>query len=113
MAAGKSRRARVSLHAEQKGNHVLIKVSDDGAGIDELGVRELALRKGLISEAQAREMSRRELLNLLFLPGFSTARSVSGSMTANPRRCLGRVAVASTVVAVGWAGDSCRVSPRK
>jgi two-component system chemotaxis sensor kinase CheA len=77
MAAGKPRRARVSLRAEQKGNHVVIEVSDDGAGIDELGVRDMALRKGLITEAQAREMSRRELLNLIFLPGFSTARSVS------------------------------------
>ena len=77
LAAGKSRRARVSLRAEQKGNHVVIEVSDDGAGIDELGVRDMALRKGLITEAQAREMSRRELLNLIFLPGFSTARSVS------------------------------------
>lgn len=76
-AAGKPRRARVSLRAEQKGNHVVIEVSDDGAGIDELGVRDMALRKGLITEAQAREMSRRELLNLIFLPGFSTARSVS------------------------------------
>ncbi|QRK05326.1 chemotaxis protein CheA [Archangium violaceum] len=76
-AAGKPRRARVSLRAEQKGNHVVIEVSDDGAGIDEVGVRETALRKGLITEAQAREMSRRELLNLIFLPGFSTARSVS------------------------------------
>ena len=76
-AAGKSRRARVSLRAEQKGNHVVIEVSDDGSGIDELGVREAALRKGLITEAQAREMSRRELLNLIFLPGFSTARTVS------------------------------------
>lgn len=76
-SAGKSRRARVSLRAEQKGNHVVIEVSDDGAGIDELGVREAALRKGLITEAQSREMSRRELLNLIFLPGFSTARSVS------------------------------------
>jgi two-component system chemotaxis sensor kinase CheA len=76
-AAGKPRRARVSLRAEQKGNHVVIEVSDDGSGIDELGVREAALRKGLITEAQAREMSRRELLNLIFLPGFSTARTVS------------------------------------
>ncbi|ATB32498.1 chemotaxis protein CheA [Melittangium boletus] len=76
-AVGKPRRARISLHAEQKGNHVVIEVSDDGAGIDELGVRELALRKGLITDAQAREMSRRELLNLIFLPGFSTASSVS------------------------------------
>jgi two-component system chemotaxis sensor kinase CheA len=76
-AAGKSRRARVSLRAEQKGNHVVIEVCDDGSGIDEVGVREMALRKGLITEAQAREMSRREVLNLIFLPGFSTARSVS------------------------------------
>ncbi|HYO73491.1 MAG TPA: chemotaxis protein CheA [Archangium sp.] len=77
MAAGKPRRARVSLRAEQKGNHVVIEVSDDGAGIDELGVRDMALRKNLITETQAREMSRRELLNLIFLPGFSTARTVS------------------------------------
>jgi two-component system chemotaxis sensor kinase CheA len=76
-AMGKSRRARISLRAEQKGNHVVIEVSDDGSGIDELGVREMALRKNLITEAQAREMSRRELLNLIFLPGFSTARRVS------------------------------------
>jgi two-component system, chemotaxis family, sensor kinase CheA len=76
-AAGKPRRATVSLRAEQKGNHVLIEVSDDGTGIDEHRVREVALQRGLITEAQAAEMGRRELLNLIFLPGFSTARSVS------------------------------------
>ncbi len=77
VAAGKTRRATVSLRAEQKGNHVVIEVSDDGAGIDEHRVREVALQKNLITEAQAAEMGRRELLNLIFLPGFSTARSVS------------------------------------
>ncbi|WP_338865276.1 chemotaxis protein CheA [Myxococcus stipitatus] len=77
LAAGKSRRAVVALRAEQKGNHVVIEVSDDGAGIDELRVREVALSRGLITFAQAEEMGRRELLNLIFLPGFSTARSVS------------------------------------
>jgi two-component system, chemotaxis family, sensor kinase CheA len=77
VAAGKPRRASVSLRAEQKGNHVIIQVSDDGAGIDEYRVREVALQRGLITEAQAAEMSRREMLNLIFLPGFSTARSVS------------------------------------
>jgi two-component system, chemotaxis family, sensor kinase CheA len=77
VAAGKPRRATVSLRAEQKGNHVHIQVSDDGAGIDELRVREVALVRNLITAAQAQEMSRRELLNLIFLPGFSTARSVS------------------------------------
>ena len=77
LAAGKPRRAVVALRAEQKGNHVVIEVSDDGAGIDELRVREVALTRGLITFSQAQEMSRRELLNLIFLPGFSTARSVS------------------------------------
>jgi two-component system chemotaxis sensor kinase CheA len=77
VAVGKPRRATVSLRAEQKGNHVLIEVSDDGAGIDEHRVKEVALQKGLITLAQAQEMSRRELLNLIFLPGFSTARIVS------------------------------------
>lgn len=77
VAAGKSRRATVSLRAEQKGNHVVIEVSDDGSGIDEMRVREVAIQKGLITEAQANEMTRRELLNLIFLPGFSTARNVS------------------------------------
>jgi two-component system chemotaxis sensor kinase CheA len=75
--AGKTRRATVSLRAEQKGNHVIIEVSDDGAGIDEHRVREVALQKRLITPTQAVEMSRRELLNLIFLPGFSTARNVS------------------------------------
>jgi two-component system chemotaxis sensor kinase CheA len=77
VAVGKPRRATVSLRAEQKGNHVRIEVSDDGAGIDEHRVKEVALQKGLITLAQAQEMSRRELLNLIFLPGFSTARIVS------------------------------------
>jgi two-component system chemotaxis sensor kinase CheA len=77
VAAGKARRAAVSLRAEQKGNHVVIEVSDDGSGIDEQRVREVALQRNLITEAQAAEMNRRELLNLIFLPGFSTARNVS------------------------------------
>lgn len=77
LSAGKPRRAVVALRAEQKGNHVVIEVSDDGAGIDELRVREVALTRGLITFSQAQEMGRRELLNLIFLPGFSTARSVS------------------------------------
>jgi two-component system chemotaxis sensor kinase CheA len=77
VTSGKPRRATVSLRAEQKGNHVVIEVSDDGSGIDEHRVREVAIQKGLITEAQAHEMNRRELLNLIFLPGFSTARNVS------------------------------------
>ena len=77
LSAGKSRRALLRLRAEQKGNHVLISVSDDGSGIDEVRVREVALSRGLVTASQISEMTRRELLNLIFLPGFSTRSSVS------------------------------------
>ncbi|NOK19917.1 chemotaxis protein CheA [Corallococcus carmarthensis] len=77
LSAGKPRRAVVRLRAEQKGNHVVISVSDDGSGIDEVRVREVALSRGLVTPSQVSEMTRRELLNLIFLPGFSTRSSVS------------------------------------
>ncbi|RKH42605.1 chemotaxis protein CheA [Corallococcus llansteffanensis] len=77
LSEGKPRRAVVRLRAEQKGNHVLISVSDDGSGIDEARVREVALSRGLVTSSQVSEMTRRELLNLIFLPGFSTRSSVS------------------------------------
>ncbi|MFB1483947.1 chemotaxis protein CheA [Corallococcus sp. RDP092CA] len=77
LAEGKPRRAVVRLSAEQKGNHVVISVSDDGSGIDEVRVREVALSRGLVTPSQVSEMTRRELLNLIFLPGFSTRSSVS------------------------------------
>ncbi|GMU11188.1 chemotaxis protein CheA [Corallococcus caeni] len=77
LGAGKPRRAVVRLRAEQKGNHVVISVSDDGSGIDEVRVREVALARGLVTSSQVSEMTRRELLNLIFLPGFSTRSSVS------------------------------------
>ncbi|TSC22736.1 chemotaxis protein CheA [Corallococcus sp. Z5C101001] len=77
LGAGKPRRAVVRLRAEQKGNHVVISVSDDGSGIDEVRVREVALSRGLVTPSQVSEMTRRELLNLIFLPGFSTRSSVS------------------------------------
>ncbi|RKG50718.1 chemotaxis protein CheA [Corallococcus sp. AB011P] len=77
LGAGKPRRATVRLRAEQKGNHVVISVSDDGSGIDEVRVREVALSRGLVTSSQVSEMTRRELLNLIFLPGFSTRSSVS------------------------------------
>ncbi|WP_375758049.1 chemotaxis protein CheW [Corallococcus exercitus] len=77
LGAGKGRRAVVRLRAEQKGNHVVISVSDDGSGIDEVRVREVALARGLVTPSQVSEMTRRELLNLIFLPGFSTRSSVS------------------------------------
>jgi two-component system chemotaxis sensor kinase CheA len=75
--AGKPRGGRVRLSAQQKGNHVLIAVEDDGAGIDEERIREVAVARGLATAEAVRELSRREVMNLIFVPGFSTARQVT------------------------------------
>jgi two-component system chemotaxis sensor kinase CheA len=74
---GKPRAGRVRLDASQKGNHVRIVVEDDGGGIDEERVREVAVERGVASAEAVRELSRREALNLIFVPGFSTAREVT------------------------------------
>jgi two-component system chemotaxis sensor kinase CheA len=76
-ARGKPRAGRIALSASQKGNHVQIVVEDDGAGIDEERIREVAVQRGLATAAQVREMGRREVMNLIFVPGFSTARQVT------------------------------------
>jgi two-component system chemotaxis sensor kinase CheA len=76
-ARGKPRAGRVRLSAEQKGNHVEIAVQDDGAGIDEDRIREVAVQRGLASAEAVRGLSRREVMNLIFVPGFSTARQVT------------------------------------
>jgi two-component system, chemotaxis family, sensor kinase CheA len=75
--AGKAAAGRIRLSAAQKGNRVRILVEDDGAGIDEERVREVAVQRGVVSAEAVREMGRRELTNLVFLPGFSTAREVT------------------------------------
>ncbi|HEU4382985.1 MAG TPA: chemotaxis protein CheA [Anaeromyxobacteraceae bacterium] len=75
--AGKPHAGRVALSARQRGNHVQIAVEDDGAGIDEGRVREVALERGLVGAEALREMARRDVLNLVFVPGFSTARQVT------------------------------------
>ncbi len=74
---GKGARATIGLYARQQGNHVVIEVTDDGAGLDEARIREVALERGVVSVEQTEEMDQRELLNLVFQPGFSTRRDVS------------------------------------
>ncbi|MGA9526165.1 MAG: chemotaxis protein CheA [Myxococcaceae bacterium] len=74
---GKPRRATVSLRARQQGNHAVIEVQDDGPGIDDERVRESAMKQGLLTVEQAAALSRRELQGMIFLPGISTAGTVS------------------------------------
>ncbi len=73
--AGKSPRGRVHLSAVHVGANVLIKIKDDGGGLDAAAIREKAVEKGLISPGA--ELPENEIFGLIFEPGFSTARKVS------------------------------------
>jgi two-component system chemotaxis sensor kinase CheA len=75
VAAGKSPTGRLRLRAEQRGDRVIVSVSDDGRGLDAAKIRAKAIARGLLA-AEARP-SEADLFQLIFLPGFSTADSVS------------------------------------
>ncbi len=75
IAAGKSAVGKVTLKAYQKGNSVVIDVTDDGSGIDREKVRIAAVRKGVISDRE--QLDERQIMDLIFAAGFSTAGTVS------------------------------------
>ncbi len=74
---GKPATGSIHLDAYQDGNNVIIEVSDDGGGIDVTGVKEKAISRGVITSEQAENMSDKDIVNLLFLPSFSTAEKVT------------------------------------
>ena len=71
--AGKPDQGSIAVRAYHRGNHIYIEVEDDGRGIDYSKVRKTAVESGLLSAEQAEQMEERDLLELLFHPGFSTA----------------------------------------
>jgi two-component system, chemotaxis family, sensor kinase CheA len=99
--AGKPAAGKVTLSAAQKGNHVLIAVEDDGAGIDEQRVREVAVKRGLASPEAVAQLSRRDVMNLIFVPGFSTAPKV----TALSGRGVGMDVVKNNIAAMSGIID--------
>jgi len=74
-AAGKAELGTVTLDAYHEGNHIAIVISDDGDGLPLDKIRNIAVSKGLIGERE--ELSERDMANLIFLPGFSTAEKVT------------------------------------
>ncbi|MBF0612164.1 MAG: chemotaxis protein CheA [Magnetococcales bacterium] len=74
-AAGKSRIGTVRLSAEHSGTNVLIRVKDDGKGLDATAIRQKGIEKGLISPDA--DLSEEELFQLIFAPGFSTAKAIT------------------------------------
>jgi two-component system chemotaxis sensor kinase CheA len=77
IAAGKPAEGRLYLRAYHEGGQVNIEISDDGGGINPEKIRAKALQKGIITAEQAGRMSEREMVNLIFLPGFTTAAMVT------------------------------------
>jgi len=77
IAAGKDPEGTLRLRAYQESSYVIIEVSDDGAGICVEKVRRKAIERGLIATERAAVLGERELLQLIFLPGFSTAEAVT------------------------------------
>src|ERR1039458_3671900 len=99
--AGKPAQGRLSLRAYHEGGQVNIEIGDDGAGIDVARVKQKAIEKGLLRSEQVEKLSDREVLNLIFQPGFSTAQvitNVSG-------RGVGMDVVKSNIEKIGGVVD--------
>jgi two-component system chemotaxis sensor kinase CheA len=75
--AGKPRRGTIRLDAAQEGDQIVISISDDGGGIDPERVGRKAVEKGLVAAEHLRGLSHREILEFIFLPGFSTAEKTT------------------------------------
>ncbi len=72
LRVGKPPVGTIALNAFQKGNQVVIEVEDDGRGMDHASLVAAAVRKGMLTADEARELSPREVLALVFMPGFTT-----------------------------------------
>ncbi|MCP8898343.1 chemotaxis protein CheA [Gilvimarinus xylanilyticus] len=76
-ANGKPRQGSVILAAEQEGDHILLSITDDGAGMDPDKLRQIAVDKGVYDEDTVRRLSDSEAYDLIFAPGFSTKKEIS------------------------------------
>ncbi len=76
-ASGKSRMGTVTLSASQEGDHILLTILDDGAGMDPNKLKDIAIGKGVIDSDAAGRMSDNDAFNLIFAPGFSTKEEIS------------------------------------
>lgn len=101
LAAGKAARGVLTLRAYHAGGQVVVEVADDGRGIDPERVAAKAVEKGLRTPDQLATVSHAEMLQLLFLPGFSTAESV----TNVSGRGVGMDVVRTKVEAIGGTVD--------
>ncbi len=99
--AGKPVAGTIALNAYQKGNHVMIEIEDDGAGIDEEALVEKAVAMGRISRVDAGDLARHDLLGLIFMPGIST-RDTAGDFSG---RGVGMDVVKTNLAKIGGVID--------
>jgi two-component system chemotaxis sensor kinase CheA len=81
VAAGKNETGTIHISASQEGDQIIVTIADDGGGIDPEKIRRKAVQRGLVSAEVAKSLSRRDTLDMIFQPGFSTvdvATNVSG-----------------------------------
>ncbi len=95
--ANKEATGTIKLSAQRNGDHVIIVVEDDGAGIDPEKIKKSALKKGFATELELEKMTREQLINLIFQPGFSTAREI----TDTSGRGVGMDVVKTKITALG------------
>ena len=100
-SAGKDSAGRLSLRAFHEGGRVKIEIRDDGAGLNAERLLKKAIERGLVQEHQAKTMAERDVFNLIFLPGFSTAEKV----TKVSGRGVGMDVVKTNVEKIGGAID--------
>jgi|JI8StandDraft_1071087.scaffolds.fasta_scaffold03914_2 two-component system chemotaxis sensor kinase CheA len=79
IAKGKSPDGTITLDADQEGNNIVLRISDDGAGMDPDKLKNKAIEKGLITPEQAHQMTKEEAFQIIFMPGFSTAVKISNT----------------------------------
>jgi len=101
MRVGKPPVGTIALNAFQKGNHVVLEIEDDGTGMDPAVIIAAALRRGLVTETEAREMSSKEILAVVFQPGFTTRDDV----TALSGRGVGMDIVKTNISKLGGVVD--------
>lgn len=101
LAAGKPAVGEVLLRAFHEGGHVHIEITDDGRGLDPEKLKLRAIAKGLIRQDQAEQMDEREAIQLVFLPGFSTAEQV----TSISGRGVGMDVVKTNIEKIGGVVD--------
>ena len=98
---GKSARGHIHIRAYHEGGQVTIEINDDGAGVNLERVKEKAVSQGLVSAQEAQRMCERDILQLLFQPGFSTAATV----TNLSGRGVGMDVVRTSVEKIGGSVD--------